>query len=164
MLTWLITFYKKLITLINLKQHLHSLCLDYVTKRIESIQNAIVTAQNSANEETKSSAGDKYETGRAMMQLEIEKNTVQLAEAMKLKHALDDINPAKQTTAVQPGSLVLTGQHNYYLSISAGQLLVDGKMYFAISPASPIGTQLRGLKAGDTFIFNTKTVCIEHVS
>lgn len=149
--------------MIELKQKLHSLCLDYVLQRVQSIQNAIATAQRSANEETKSSAGDKYETGRAMMQLEIEKNTVQLAEAMKLKRALDEINPAKPTTIVQSGSIVLTNQHNYYLAISAGQLKVGDNVYFAISPASPIGVQLKGLSIGDTFIFNKKTVHIEQI-
>jgi sortase (surface protein transpeptidase) len=56
-----------------LKTRLHSLCVSYVGQRIETAQRAIAIAQASANEETKSSAGDKYETGRAMAQLEIEK-------------------------------------------------------------------------------------------
>ena len=64
----------------------------YVHERIAATQEAIYTAQLSANEETKSSAGDKYETGRAMAQLEIEKNTAQLAEALKLKQMLKQIS------------------------------------------------------------------------
>lgn len=162
MYTWLTIFYN-CTPLIDLKQKLHSLCLDYVLQRLQSIQTAIATAQRSANEETKSSAGDKYETGRAMMQLEIEKNTIQLAEAMKLKRALDDINPAKPTTLIQPGSVVLTNQHNYYLAISAGQLKIGDGVYFAISPASPIGVQLKGLSVGDTFTFNAKAIRIEEI-
>jgi len=150
--------------LIEIKQQLYSRCLDYVTQRIDTFQKAITTAQRSANEETKSSAGDKYETGRAMMQLEIEKNTIQLAEAIKLKKALDEINPVAPTTSVMPGSLVITAQSNYYISISAGQLQVDDKTYFAISPASPIGTLLKGLNVGDTFVFKAKTIRIDHIA
>lgn len=150
--------------MIEIKQQLYSRCLDYVTQRIDTFQKAIVTAQRSANEETKSSAGDKYETGRAMMQLEIEKNTVQLAEAIKLKKALDEINPASLATSVVPGSLVITDQSNYYISISAGQLQIDSKTYFAISPASPIGSLLKGLQVGDAFIFNAKTIRIEQIA
>ena len=150
--------------MIKIKQELYARCLDYVTQRIDTFQKAIVTAQRSANEETKSSAGDKYETGRAMMQLEIEKNTVQLAEAMKLKKALDEINPVAPTSSVLPGSLVITDQRNYYISISAGQIQADNKTYFAISPASPIGSLLKGLHVGDAFIFNAKTIRIEHIA
>lgn len=87
------------------------------------ISKAIEHAQLAANEETKSSAGDKYETGRAMMQLEIEKQSVQLAEAMKLKHVLSQINPEKTTETIQSGSLVFTDQGNFYISISAGKLI-----------------------------------------
>lgn len=130
---------------------------------METMQKAIGIAQASANEETKSSAGDKYETGRAMMQLEIEKNTVQLSEALKLKQALAAIDPIKSTTVVQPGSLVVTNQYNYYIAISAGQLKIGDKVYFAISPGSPIGMQLTGLSVGETFVFNSKVLCIEHI-
>jgi hypothetical protein len=57
-----------------------------VHQRIASAEEAIRMAQESANQEGKSSAGDKYETGRAMAQLEIEKASGQLAEANKSTH------------------------------------------------------------------------------
>ena len=57
----------------TIKQTLYNFCVTYINQRMATAQQAIHTAQASANEETKSSAGDKYETGRAMMQLEIEK-------------------------------------------------------------------------------------------
>ena len=142
--------------MLQIKTLLHSLCLAYINQRIDTAQKAIEIAQASANEETKSSAGDKYETGRAMMQLEIEKNSVQLAEAMKLKKALTDINPEKETITIQPGSAVITNQGNFYISISAGQLKVNDQIYFAISPVSPIGAKLIGLKEGDQIAFNNK--------
>jgi len=149
--------------LIELKQKLFDLCSAYVSKRIETANDAIKTAQASANEETKSSAGDKYETGRAMMQLEIEKNTVQLHEAMKLKQLLDQLQPTKQTTTVQPGSLVITDSTSYYIAISAGQLTYQNKTYFAIAPTSPIGILMQGLKPGDSFVFNKKKIVINEV-
>ena len=45
----------------------------------------MANAQESANAEEKSSAGDKYETGRAMMQIERDKAAQQLNESMKLE-------------------------------------------------------------------------------
>ncbi len=147
----------------SLKHQLHSHCLAYIHERITAAQAAIQTAQLSANEETKSSAGDKYETGRAMAQLEIEKNIVQLAEAMKLKQALEQISPDQKTTSVQIGSLVITNQGNFYIAISAGQFVIDDKTYFAISAASPIGQKLKGLGVGTSFNFNKKEYWITQV-
>jgi transcription elongation GreA/GreB family factor len=142
---------------IEIKHKLYSLCREYISQRIETAQQAINAAQNSANEETKSSAGDKYETGRAMMQLEIEKNGVQLAESLKLKHALDQINIERRSEKIQSGSLVITDHDQFFISISAGKFSIDNKTYLAIAPTSPIGMKLIGLRAGDTFAFNAKT-------
>lgn len=147
----------------TIKQQLHNKCLAYILERIATTQEAIQTAQQSANEETKSSAGDKYETGRAMAQLEIEKNTVQLGEAKKLKQVLDQISTDRETAIVSMGSVVFTNQGNFFIAISAGQFVLDSKTYFAISSNSPIGQKLMGLQANDSFLFNKKEYKISHI-
>jgi transcription elongation GreA/GreB family factor len=147
----------------SIKAQLHAYCIAYVDERINTIKQEIAAAQSSAHEETKSSAGDKYETGRAMMQLEIEKNTTQLGEANKLKSALHLINPDLATESVQQGSLVTTNQGIFYLSIPVGAITLDRKNYFILSPASPIGTKMMKLKAGDQFTFNAKSYQIDRV-
>ncbi|GAB4022984.1 hypothetical protein GCM10028773_38230 [Spirosoma koreense] len=114
-------------------------------------------AQEAANSESKSSAGDKYETGRAMAQLERDRNAQLLAEALKLSQELSRLNVEKTYEIVQPGSLVLTNRGAFFVSISAGKLTLEGQDYFAISPASPIATVLSGRKAGDTLTFNKLT-------
>jgi transcription elongation GreA/GreB family factor len=124
---------------------------------------AIQTAQLSANEETKSSAGDKYETGRAMAQLEIENNSAQLRESMKLKQVLEQISFDQKSTYVQIGSLVTTNQGIFYIAISAGQFVIEDETYFAISAASPIGQKLMGLRVDASFTFNKKEFCITHI-
>ena len=65
----------------SIKQELYKLCQTYIQQRILTAKQAIEAAQQAANNETKSSSGDKYETGRAMMQLEIEKDSAQLSES-----------------------------------------------------------------------------------
>lgn len=114
-------------------------------------------AQESANTESKSSAGDKYETGRAMAQLDRDRYAQQLAEALRLDQDLARINIDRAYSTIQPGSLVLTSRGVFFVSISAGKLLVDGHDYIAVSPASPIATALAGKKAGDTVVFNKVT-------
>lgn len=108
--------------------------------------------QTSANNETKSSAGDKYETGRAMAQLEIAKNSIQLTEALGLRQKLALLGEKKITETVQTGSLVMTSRGNFYLAIPAGSCEIDGTTYFAISADSPVGSKLIGLKSGDSFV------------
>lgn len=125
---------------------------------------AIQAAQTSANEETKSSAGDKYETGRAMAQLEIEKNIAQLAEAQRLLITLSQINPEKKTETVQAGSLVLTNIGNYFIAIPAGHFAIDNADYFVISPFSPIAQKMIGLKEKDSFQFMKKDFVIKKIS
>jgi transcription elongation GreA/GreB family factor len=147
----------------QLKREVYNLCQDYINTRIHTVRTAMDTAQASANDETKSSAGDKYETGRAMMQLELEKNSVQLAEANKLRQTLIQLDPDKHTDIVQMGSLVTTNHGLFYLSISAGQLKLKETIVFAVSHVSPVGAKLAGLKKGDSFQLNGKEYTIQQV-
>src|ERR1700712_363787 len=105
-----------------LKKELYKQCLDYVQKRMEAAQLAITEAQKASNDDTKSSAGDKYETGRAMMQQETNRNLTQLNEANKLKVALNQINPTGVSANADIGSVVITNNGNFYIAISAGVL------------------------------------------
>lgn len=147
----------------ELKQKLYAECLNYVQTRIDTVQQSIHASQQAANEETKSSAGDKYETGRAMAQQETDRNMAQLTEANKLKVALNHISPNHSSTVAEAGSVVITNNGSFYLAVSAGTLMVDGKPYFAVSPASPIGFKMKGLKSGDEFSVNGKGYVIEQV-
>jgi len=148
----------------SLKQQLYNLCLDYINQRISTAQNAIEGAQNSANDETKSSAGDKYETGRSMMQQEAQWGRTQLAEAQKLKQELDQIRIDKQVSTIQTGSLVFTNKGTFYIAISAGRLPVEGESIFAISAVSPLGAKLLGQGEGARFDLNGQAFSVLKVA
>lgn len=141
----------------SIKSALFALCDAYVQQRIANARQAMEDAQEAANSESKSSAGDKYETGRAMAQLERDRNAQLLAEAQKLGQELARLTIEKNYDTVQPGSLVITNRGSFFISMSAGKLSVDGKDYFAISAASPIAVALAGRKAGDETTFNKMT-------
>lgn len=149
--------------ILDIKPELLAQCERYVRQRIETARQAMQAAQESANAEEKSSAGDKYETGRAMAQNERDRHAQLLAQAKKLDDELGRINVAKEYATVQPGSLVTTNRGQFFISISAGKLIFDGATYFAVSPASPIGTALLGRKAGDALTFNNLTYQIASV-
>lgn len=141
----------------SLKQNLYARCQQYVQQRIDTARQAMEAAQESANSEEKSSAGDKYETGRAMAQLERDRHAQLLAEARKMEQELTRLNVDKAYDTVQPGSLVTTNRGTFFVSISAGKLTIDGTDCFAVSPASPVATALTGHRAGDAVPFNKLT-------
>jgi hypothetical protein len=147
----------------DIKKELYQQCLAYVQNRIEAAKQALEDAQAGVNDETKSSAGDKYETGREMMQQETNRHQSQLNEANKLKVALSTIGTGASRDTIEPGSLVITDNGNFYLAISAGLITINNDKYFAVSPASPIGFKLKGLKLGNKFTLNEKSYLIEQV-
>ena len=150
--------------LLNIKIQLHKKCIEIINQQILDLKNILQEAQIAANNETKSSAGDKHETGRAMAQLETEKLTSQLSEALKLEQHITQINPEIQRQKVALGSLVITNNGNFYIAVSLGKIEINRTTYFAISTLSPIGKLLMGLKANDAFSFNGKNYVIGEVS
>jgi transcription elongation GreA/GreB family factor len=139
-----------------LKKLLFRKCFDFVENRAQTVQDIIASNQKSLQSETKSSAGDKHETGRAMLQLEMEKASQQLASINQMKAVLHKINPEKFSKNVQLGSVVITSLENYFLTIGMGKIKIDKKEYYAVSPSSPIGKVLLGSKAGEILLFNDK--------
>ncbi|RYX87185.1 3-oxoacyl-ACP synthase [bacterium] len=144
----------------QIKQQLYKLVAEQILNRINDAETAITEARKASENDTKSSAGDKYETGRAMMQQEIDLNARQLLEARKLQALLQQINSDTKHEVAQTGSLVTTNQGDFYLAVGSGALFIDGKKYFAISAASPIGLKLKGKKAGESFMLNGKEIKI----
>jgi len=146
----------------SIKQRLYAFCKAFIENRLVRINSNIDSLQEALNSETKSSAGDKHETGRAMIQLEREKLGNQLAEAQALMELFKKI-PIKTSLKVGLGSVVLTDQQNYYMGISAGELEIEGVSYFAIAPNTPIGKLLLGKVEGDMVVFNAKKIVIQQI-
>jgi len=147
----------------NIKPKLLEACRQYVERRIATATLAMNEAQSAANEEGKSSAGDKYETGRAMMQIERDKAAVQVEEAVKLLRVLDQINPQSNNDRVSLGSVVFSPGLNIFLAVGAGKSEVDGLAFIAVAPASPLGKAMMGLKVGDSFAFKGQSFTISGI-
>jgi len=148
----------------HLKEQLWLQCKQIVEQRLATAQQAMDAAQESANQEEKSSAGDKYETGRAMAQLERDKAAMQVEENKKMLTVLNQISYNTSTDRVTLGSVVVTDHNKFYLSISAGKLEIGGESYVAISTQSPIGQLLLNKCAGEFLSFNNQKQTIISVS
>ena len=146
-----------------LKEVLFQQCEDFVDTRFQTIQTIISSHQKALRSETKSSAGDKHETGRAMLQLEMEKAGEQLAAVQQMQQTLAKITIFKSSGNIALGSIIETPSASYFLSVSAGKLTANQTTYFAISASSPIGNLLMGKQVGDTFHWNGKEIKINNV-
>ncbi len=148
---------------LEVKRQLLQLCVQMQQDRVDHARKAMEEAQQSANQEERSTAGDKYDTSRAMSHNVRDMNARQLQEALRELALLGQLNPAAGTAEVRLGSLVRTSSGNYFVAVSGGPFQVAGQTYFAVSTAAPLGRELLGKKAGDTFPFRGKPLRINDV-
>jgi transcription elongation GreA/GreB family factor len=146
-----------------IKIELHRLCTEYVAERIDIAKVALADLKESMDEETKSSSGDKYETGRSMIQIDMERVMRQQSEAQKLKQAIESINPKLINKSVSLGSLVKTSNGYYYIAIAIGKMTYNETDFFIISPTSPIGLALEDKTVNDKIDFNGRSIVIEEL-
>ncbi|MEO5645345.1 MAG: hypothetical protein ABIQ40_18725 [Bacteroidia bacterium] len=123
----------------KLKLELFEASRKFVRTRIENLEISLKAAQESGNDETKSTTGDKHETGKAMMQLEQEKIGIQLNELQKMSKVMESIPTTISTEKIKPGNVIITDKGNFYISIAAGKISIGKENYFAISAISPLG-------------------------
>jgi len=129
-----------------------------VSEKVNSAMSAIDSTTESKNSATKSTAGDKHETGRAMMERELALSTSQLHKAQFLKNELSKISLEIHFTSVQLGALVVTNQGNYFISIGLGKVNVMGDDCYAISGGSPLGIELMGKQKGQKINFQGRNI------
>jgi len=147
----------------SFKQEVHAYCQQLVEIQIARSQQLIVEAQTAANQDSKSSMGDKYETNREMMALEIAKAGEQLQEGSKLKRVLSELNPINITKKVALGSLISTNIGFFYLAVSLGKINVGDEEIFVLSAVSPLGKVFIDKQSGSEFEFNARTIKIHSV-
>ena len=149
--------------MLEIKEKLLQACYEFVEEKSRINLNRTQSLQSDLQIETKSSAGDKHETGRAMLQLEIEKSGKQLASILQSKEMLAKVY-LSTSKVVRLGSLIETNKGNYFLAISVGIVLIDEHKYFVVSTVSPIGKALLGKKEGEELLFNGRKIKINSIS
>lgn len=145
------------------KKEIHQSVLDYAQERIDSSLLQLNQLQESKEGDTKSSAGDKFETSREMLQQEEDKIRRMLLQGYKMKQDLDKLNPDASSHSIGAGSLVRSNRGTFYMSIGLGKLPTTEEQIFCISMGSPIGLLFRGQTAGNDISFNGNTFSIEKV-
>lgn len=130
--------------------------LDLVQSKIsEKVRNLeqLIFDKRTSNNDTKSSMGDKYETGREMLQQEINNLQVQLNEFLKQQKSLKNIK-TEDVNKVEKGAVVETDKGLFYISASVGELSFEGKKIIAISEESPLAQSMKGKLKDENFSIN----------
>lgn len=138
----------------TLKQKIFDRCLQILNEKIEGLNLALANATEAVNNETKSTAGDKHETSRAMMQLEQEKLSKQMNELLDQRSELEKIDISKTSTQIGKGTLIESDKGLLLLSIGLGKITVDNQTIVVVSPQSPLGQKLTGKKEKDVVEMN----------
>lgn len=130
----------------------------------EKIQNfeALINETRASNNDTKSSMGDKYETGREMLQQEINNLQRQLNEALNQKALIHKIS-SESCAKVQNGALVKTDKGLFYISASIGEIVFENNKIMTISEEAPLAKAMTGLKTGQVFSINNSNQAIEEI-
>lgn len=147
-----------------MKQKVHDTCCKMLAERIQSLKSQLSELIEGAKNDSKSTAGDKHETARAMMQIEQEKLSNQLNLLLTQEQVLNRIDPAAHNELVSNGALVKTDQGCIYISIPLGRIAVGDAFVMCISAQSPLGMKLVGKRTGDSEEFNGTAYRIEAVS
>jgi hypothetical protein len=147
----------------KLKIKMNDLCLQTVGDRLDVIEKNLKDLMDAKQNETKSSAGDKYETGRAMIQNQEELYKTQRAQTRQTLHTLLKIDPHCTSNRVEPGALVILPSGLYYISAGMGKMTVEDHDFFALSIGSPLGQAMKFKTAGASFKFQQNEVIVLNI-
>ncbi len=134
-------------------------CTIIIEDKIRQIQTSLNLSQDALVSDTKSSAGDKYETSREMIQQDLDRLQRQLSEAQKDCQILQSISslPPQHEKRVRLGSLVKTDLGFYLLSVGIGKVVCEDQTVFVVSLQSPIGKLLLGKAIDEEFSFQQRS-------
>jgi hypothetical protein len=109
--------------------------------KLSYLRTNLQQAIDSRNSDTKSSAGDKFETSREMAQIEIHKIE---NEILKTQQFITDLF----SKDIQ---FIITDKGTFLISIPFGKLMVSGTEVFCISKTAPITSPLINTKVSANF-------------
>ncbi len=148
---------------IAFKNNLKRWALDHIGQRITTAREAIDQARAAANNEEKSSAGDKYETGRAMGHLQQEMHARQLTEYVKELATLHSVDTEKLFSEGKAGAFLQGEDFAFFIAAGLGKHVIGGQTVFFLSPQAPLAKLLQNKKPGDHITFNNINTTIQVV-
>ena len=135
------------------KKFIYDDLVQNLNEKLNNIEFLIISACESRDSESKSSAGDKHETSRAKIQLEIDNYSKQKLNIIEKLKVLESIDINKKNNKVENGALVETNVGFFFIAIGLGRWTVNSEQIFVISLASPIGKFMKGKLESSSYTF-----------
>jgi hypothetical protein len=145
---------------LEFKKALFEKVLSIQTEKLQTYVAEIRANRENLGSATKSSAGDKHETGRAMLQLEQEKLGKSYSEAEKIRQLLLRVTIDKRHPQIAVGCLFKTTQGLFLLAASFGKIRFENQDVFVLGPSAPLSQALLGKRVGDDIEFQGKRISI----
>ena len=145
---------------VNYKKRLLNQCVEMIEQRIAAAVMAIENAQSAANAEEKSSAGDKYETSRAMSHLEKDMYSRQLLANQQELEALLNVDCDMLYGNITMGSIVFCKEYAFFIAAGLGKINFEGIEVYLVSPVAPMAKLMFNKKVGAFFAFNKMELLI----
>jgi transcription elongation GreA/GreB family factor len=148
----------------NFKQQILSQYQTLLQDKVDIYQDLINSLTEDAQNDAKSSAGDKHETTLSKLHIEQEKIANKLKEAIEQQAILSKLDIEQVSNNVILGSLVKTNHLTVFVCTALPKITVDNQSIFAISPQSPLGMQLMHKTINSEFPVNNVTYKILEIS
>ncbi|MAM20180.1 MAG: transcription elongation factor [Gramella sp.] len=150
--------------MMDIREELIRICREKIDEKVASLKKSMDGLKEDLENESKSSAGDKYETSREMINIEWNKLSQQLVEFEKQLKTLNRVQHLEPKETVQLGAIVDTGKARYFISVPAGEIYLDHQRYYAIGVHSPIAQAMLGKKKGEFFSFRETSTKINSIA
>lgn len=138
----------------NFKQKILSQYQTLLLDKIDIYQDLIDSLTEDAQNDAKSSAGDKHETTLSKLHIEQEKIANKLKEALEQQVILSKLDSEQVSDNVVLGSLVKTNHLTVLVATALPKITIDNQTIFAISPQSPLGVQMMHKTINSEFMVN----------
>ena len=138
--------------------------LDHVDKDLSEAKARMASLKESLGAESKSSAGDKHETGRAMIHLEQERvqDTVGRLEHMR-GILMQCAAQVKVIHRVSPGALVETTGPWVLVGVPLGKVQLSDALVLCVGAEAPLAQQWHGAQPGDQVALGPQKLTIQAI-
>ena len=124
--------------------------IEYKTRKANEYMESI---QESIRSETKSTAGDKHDTTRELMQQERNKAAQNISHHLLAQKTIIELRNTKRSERITFGSLIETNRSWIYIGLSMGKVSYDGIDVLCVSPVSPLARAFEHKTKNETINF-----------
>ena len=141
--------------------------LSFLNEKIEyKIRKAneyLESIQESIRSETKSTAGDKHDTNRELMQQERNKAAQNVSHQLLAQKTIMELRKSKSSKQIGFGSLIQTNRSFIYIGLSIGKVAYKDQNVLCVSPVSPLARAFESKTENQEVDFNEVLYFIEKV-